>query len=283
MEAKDILTLVIAALGAAIALASLAQATAEYVKRGRLERLQVFFDLRRRLKEPALARLAELIDEAKARPSEDTRRAERKLARLPLRTKRDYLGLFEEVGLAMERRLIEPDVAHYMFGYYALHCANCDAFWVGVSRRNPYWTRFFDFCKAMEKESEAFGGDLEREIPQARLKLPVAVDEDSVEPSRGPRVMVRIPPVLRMRVDDLPEVEVCADTVGEALEALVERFPGLRWQVFCKGADLESGERAIPRFLNVFLNDESIDVLAGTDTQICDGDTIVLLPNAAGG
>jgi hypothetical protein len=58
----------------------------------------------------------------------------------------------------MEWGLIEPDIAHYMFGYYALHCANCRAFWVGVGQWNPYWDRFRKFCHRMEIEREASNG-----------------------------------------------------------------------------------------------------------------------------
>jgi molybdopterin converting factor small subunit len=284
MELKDILALAIAAVGAVVALGSLLQATVEYVKRGRMERLQIFFELRRRLKEPELARVAELIDEAKAsRPSKETEIAELRLSRIPLRTKRDYLGLFEEVGLAMERKLIEPDVAHYMFGYYALHCATCDAFWVGVSRGNPYWTRFFDFCKAMEAVSKAFGGEAEQEISSSFLRLPGAVGERAPGSAEGQKVTVRIPPVLRVKADGLAEVDVRAETVAEALLGLVGMFPELRWQIFCRGTDLETGELAIPRFLNVYYDDESIDVLDGLETPVANEGTIVLLPNSAGG
>lgn len=156
MSTKDILTLVIGTLGAAVALATLVAACLEYVRQGKMARVQMFFDLRRRLKEPELWRLAELIDEASAADPEVAQEAERCLTEIPFRTKRDYLGLFEEVGLAMDWGLIEPDIAHYMFGYYALHCANCRAFWVGVGQWNPYWDRFRKFCDRMEAEREMF-------------------------------------------------------------------------------------------------------------------------------
>lgn len=116
----------------------------------------MFFDLRRRLKEPELWRLAELIDEAASADPAISQPAERKLKQVPFRVKRDYLGLFEEVGLAMEWRLIKPQIAHYMFGYYALHCSHCKAFWAGVGQLNPYWDRFHRFCEKMEAEREVF-------------------------------------------------------------------------------------------------------------------------------
>ena len=159
MSTKDVLTLVVATLGAAIALGTLITACLEYVRRGEMERIQLFFDLRRRLKEPELGNLAQLIDEAAELDPAVSQAAANKLAQVPFRVKRDYLGLFEEVGLAMERRLIKPEVAHYMFGYYALHCADCRAFWNDVGELNPYWDRFFRFCVQMKAEREAFERD----------------------------------------------------------------------------------------------------------------------------
>jgi hypothetical protein len=156
MSTKDILALAIGTLGAAVALATFAAAYLEYARQGKMARVQMFFDLRRRLKEPELWRLAELIDEASVADPELSQEAERRLAEIPFRTKRDYLGLFEEVGLAMDWGLIEPDIAHYMFGYYALHCANCRAFWIGVGQWNPYWDRFRKFCDRMETERKVF-------------------------------------------------------------------------------------------------------------------------------
>jgi len=156
VSTKDILTVAIGTLGAAVALATLIAACLEYVRQGKMARVQMFFDLRSRLKEPELWKLAELIDEAAAADPALSQEAERQLAQIPFRTKRDYLGLFEEVSLAMDWGLIEPDIAHYMFGYYALHCANCRAFWIGVGQWNPYWDRFHKFCDRMESEREAF-------------------------------------------------------------------------------------------------------------------------------
>jgi hypothetical protein len=156
MSTKDILTLSIGTLGAAVALATLVAACLEYVRQGKMARVRMFFDLRSRLKEPELWKVAELIDEAAAPDPTLSEEAERQLAQIPFRVKRDYLGLFEEVGLAMEWGLIEPKIAHYMFGYYALHCANCRAFWIGVGQWNPYWDRFHNFCDRMEVERKAF-------------------------------------------------------------------------------------------------------------------------------
>lgn len=89
MNTKDILTLVIAAVGAAVALATLIKACLEYVRQGRMARAQMFFDLRRRLKEPHLAQIAERIDEESSGDPVRAKEAYACLAQLPLRDKRD--------------------------------------------------------------------------------------------------------------------------------------------------------------------------------------------------
>ncbi|MGN6201708.1 MAG: MoaD/ThiS family protein [Solirubrobacterales bacterium] len=277
----------IAAAGAAVALGSLVQASFEYVKRGRLERMQVFFDLRRRLKEPELGRIAELIDEARTSSDEErSKTAERRLADISLRKKRDYLGLFEEVGLAMEEGLIEAEVAHYMFGYYALHCAGCDAFWIDVGRWNPYWDRFYEFCEKMEAEREAFergrrprrerSAALGDEVPSA-LTACAGVGEGS-----RPTVYLQLPAAFRFKTGQ-EEFAATGETVGEALEYLVDAYPELRWAVFCKESDLNCEPTAINRFVNVYHDHEDIKFLKGLGTEIQDGDRIHLVPASSGG
>jgi len=283
MDTRDILTLAVAAAGAAIALASLVQATLEYVKRGKMERLQVFFDLRRRLKEPRLNRIAELIDETQSHSADEAVKAERSLAEVPLRDKRDYLGLFEEVGIALEKGLLEPDIAQYMFGYYALHCAGCDAFWIGVGRWNPYWSRFYEFCQEMEVERKQF-----EQVSQVTFAsedpLPAAVEAPRKDPLPAvPVVTIRLPPTLRFRTGGLQQVEARGRTVREALEHFVDDYPGLRWDVFSLESELESAPLAINRYLNIYYDDQDVRVLEGLDTPIERGATLILLPALAGG
>lgn len=64
---------------------------------------------------PNAALLDELVDRALYGDSD----AAKQLAEMPLREKREYVGLFEEVALAVEWRFVVPAVANYMFGYYA--------------------------------------------------------------------------------------------------------------------------------------------------------------------
>jgi hypothetical protein len=144
------------AIGAIVALATLIKALIEYTQQGRQKRAEHFFELRRRLKESDdFARLAQLVDETHAEESLASQ-ARQELKELSFRVKRDYLGLFEEVAIAMNSGLIKPPVAHYMFGYYALLCWESKEFWTGVNRLSPYWALFADFCEQMKAEQDRF-------------------------------------------------------------------------------------------------------------------------------
>ena len=66
------------------------------------------------------------------------------------------------------------------------------------------------------------------------------------------------------------------NTVGEVLEELERRFPGIKSQVIDEGGDLH-------RFVNVYRNDEDIRYLGRLETPLADGDTLSILPALAGG
>jgi sulfur-carrier protein len=87
---------------------------------------------------------------------------------------------------------------------------------------------------------------------------------------------IRIPPVLRAQTGGQPEVDVSGSTVGEVLRALTTEHPDTESQLFGGDGDLN-------RYVNIYLNDEDVRVLKGLDTEVSDGDTVVILPAMAGG
>jgi len=87
---------------------------------------------------------------------------------------------------------------------------------------------------------------------------------------------VRIPPVLRAMVDNSKQVDVDGTTVGEVLQGLVHRYPGLHDQLL--GPD-----ESLNRFVNVYLNDQDVRYLDELATPLQPGDTVVILPAMAGG
>ena len=87
---------------------------------------------------------------------------------------------------------------------------------------------------------------------------------------------VKIPPVLRQSVGGEKQVEAEGSTVGEVLRAVADAHPDTADQLF-------SGDGALNRYVNVYLNDEDVRVLDGLDTAVGESDTLVILPAMAGG
>ena len=87
---------------------------------------------------------------------------------------------------------------------------------------------------------------------------------------------IRIPPVLRAQAGNQKKVEVTGSTVGEALDSLLERFPGLREQIFTE-------DGALNRFVNVYVNGRDVRYEQELATPVGDHDEVILLPAMAGG
>ncbi len=86
---------------------------------------------------------------------------------------------------------------------------------------------------------------------------------------------VRIPPTLRAEVGGAREVDAAGATVAEVIDDLVERFPPLAAQL------LEDGDLA--PFVNVYVAGEDVRTREGLDTEVREGDQLILLPAMAGG
>ena len=89
-------------------------------------------------------------------------------------------------------------------------------------------------------------------------------------------VAVKIPVPLRPATGGASEVSVDGATVAEVLDALFDRFDGLRERI----AD-EHG--ALRRFVNLYVAGEDIRFLEGLDTAVPDGAEVTILPAVAGG
>jgi molybdopterin converting factor small subunit len=89
-------------------------------------------------------------------------------------------------------------------------------------------------------------------------------------------VKVIIPTPLRPYAAKQESVELQADTVGEALNALTAKFQDLRKHLYGEDGRLRS-------FVNVYVNDEDIRFLEKEKTAIRQGDIISIIPSIAGG
>jgi MoaD family protein len=88
-------------------------------------------------------------------------------------------------------------------------------------------------------------------------------------------VVVKIPAQLRALTGGEGETEVEGQSVGEVLEALYERYDGLRDRI------TEDGE--LRRFVNIYARGEDIRFGDGLETPVGDGDEVTILPAVAGG
>ncbi len=89
-------------------------------------------------------------------------------------------------------------------------------------------------------------------------------------------VTVRIPTPLRKLTGGADEVQVEAATIAEMIDQLEAAHAGLKARL-CD----ENGE--IRRFVNVYVNDEDVRFLDGSETKLKDGDEVSIVPAIAGG
>ena len=87
---------------------------------------------------------------------------------------------------------------------------------------------------------------------------------------------LRIPTQLRTLTGGAGEVVVDGATVGDVLKALDVAHPGF-------GERLFDADGKLRRFVNVFVADEDIRFLQGTDTPVADTTTVSIIPAVAGG
>jgi sulfur-carrier protein len=89
-------------------------------------------------------------------------------------------------------------------------------------------------------------------------------------------VEVRIPTILRKYSDGAKSVSAEGTTIRELIDDLEQRYPGISSQLLTE-------DRALHRFVNVYVNDEDIRFLGALDAKLNDGDVVAILPAVAGG
>jgi len=89
-------------------------------------------------------------------------------------------------------------------------------------------------------------------------------------------VTVYIPTPFRRATNNRDRVESSAPTVGGLLDELEGEYASLRGLV-----RNESGE--VHAHVNIYVNSEAIDALAGLDTPLKAGDEVTIIPALAGG
>ena len=87
---------------------------------------------------------------------------------------------------------------------------------------------------------------------------------------------VRIPTILRQYTGGEKQVTATGDKLGALIDDLDAAHPGLKGR-------LVTGEGALHRFVNVYVNDEDVRFTGALDTALSDGDEVTILPAVAGG
>jgi len=87
---------------------------------------------------------------------------------------------------------------------------------------------------------------------------------------------LKIPTPLRPYANGEAVVPLPGETVGEVLNALVERHPGLKKHLFNEDGRLRP-------FVNLFLGEENVTQLNGLQTPVAENDTLLIIPSIAGG
>lgn len=89
-------------------------------------------------------------------------------------------------------------------------------------------------------------------------------------------VQVNLPTVLRPHAGGERTIAVEGETVGQVLNALVARYPGMSGQVI-------DDTGALHKFVNIYINDDDVRYLSGVDTPVGATDELSILPAVAGG
>lgn len=87
--------------------------------------------------------------------------------------------------------------------------------------------------------------------------------------------IVRIPTPLRTLTGGADEVPAAGGTVGEVIEDLEKRHPGIK--------DRLLDAKGVRRFVNIYVGEEDVRFLDGLKTALKAGDQISIVPAIAGG
>lgn len=87
--------------------------------------------------------------------------------------------------------------------------------------------------------------------------------------------IVRIPAALRTLTGGAEEVTGAGRTVGDVINDLETRHPGLK--------DRLLDDKGVRRFINIYVGEEDVRFTGGLETELAAGDQISIIPAIAGG
>lgn len=129
---------------AVVAIVTIIKGYAEYKLSAVQKRVELFEKYRQKLKEnETLKRIIGLLEDNRT-----------DIRNLPRTDRYFYLGYFEEIALLVNSGVLKPEIAHYMFAYYAKLCWTSDNFWHDINRNSMYWRVFREFVEQMKELEE---------------------------------------------------------------------------------------------------------------------------------
>jgi hypothetical protein len=136
----ELIKLIITIITAIITLIAIIKGYLEYQKSVKQKRVELFIKYRDHLKNDVIfKKILELLETNNNDEIRNLPRFDRYL----------FLGFYEEIALLVNSRIMKPEIAHYMFAYYAKLCWENDTFWYDISRESFYWRVFREFVEQM--------------------------------------------------------------------------------------------------------------------------------------
>ena len=136
----ELIKLILTVITVIIALVAIIKGYWEYRKSVKQKRVELFIKYRQQLKSDLiLKRILELLE---------TENNE-EISKLSRFDKYLFIGFYEEIALLVNSKIIKPEIAHYMFAYYAKLCWDNNAFWSDINRESMYWRVFREFVVKM--------------------------------------------------------------------------------------------------------------------------------------
>jgi len=89
-------------------------------------------------------------------------------------------------------------------------------------------------------------------------------------------IKIELPDALRPLAGGVQEIAVEASSVAEALEELGRRYPEARLRILTRGGQIRP-------HVNLFVRERDIRSGDGLETELHDGDSLLVVPSVAGG
>jgi len=128
----------------------------EYSRDNRRKRMELYLRLRDEFRtNPRFSDIFEFLDKyTDAGDTDKQHLAKTFISKVRPDTREEFAAFLEDVAMTVSSDAMKPDVAHYMFGYYAICCWENDVFWTDLDRNTPYWALLGEFVEKMKAQRE---------------------------------------------------------------------------------------------------------------------------------